>query len=109
MWDWHVYVLPTEVIKASYMDNALKEIGLIEVNNKIIDRNTYYNELRKKYNLTKEFIKEPFDIFKDWENIPENGFVENFCISDAERNILKELRGNIQKQMQKSSFTKVKK
>ena len=47
MWEYHVYILPAEVIKASYMDNALKEIGLIEVNEKIIDRNTYYNELRK--------------------------------------------------------------
>lgn len=46
MWEYHVYILPTEVIKASYMDNALKEIGLIEVNEKIIDRNTYYNNLK---------------------------------------------------------------
>ena len=29
------------------MDNALKEIGLIEVNERIIDRNTYYNNLNK--------------------------------------------------------------
>lgn len=107
MWEYHVYILPAEVIEASYMDNALKEIGLIEVDEKIVDRNTYYNELREKYNLIQERIKDPFNIFDAWENLTVNGHVEKYLISDAERNILKELRRNRSKQ--EIGFTKIKK
>lgn len=109
MWKWHIYNLPAQVMSASYMDNSLKEIGLIEVNGKIMDRNKYYNELKQKYHYTRPFIKEQFDLFKDWENIPEGGFVEKFCISDEERKILQELRENRKTQMQEPGFSKVKK
>jgi len=105
MWKWHVYNLPAKVILASYMDNALKEIDLIEVNGKIIDRNVYYNNLRQKYNFVKETDKDSFDIFEEWQRIAEDGFVEKYCLSESEKNILKELRKN----KQESSFTKIKK
>ena len=91
-WKYHIGCLPTEVLIASEMDNALKEIGLITVNEKTIDRNSYYNELKEKYNLLYEFTRPKFDIFKDWENLSEESFVEKFCISNAEQLILKELR-----------------
>lgn len=108
MWQWHIYNLPAQVMSASYMDNALKEIGLIEVNGKIMDRDTYYNELKQKYHYTRPFVKEPFDLFKNWENIPEDGFLEKNCLSEVERNILKELRANRKAQTQEPGFSKVK-
>ncbi len=91
-WKYHIAYLPIDVLIASQMDNALKEIGLISVNNKIMDRNTYYSELSRKYNLLYEFEHPKFDIFRNWESVPEDGFVEKFCISDAEQSILKELK-----------------
>ena len=91
-WKYHVGCLPIDVLIASQMDNALKEIGLISVNDKIMDRNTYYSELSRKYNLLYEFTRPKFNVFRDWESVPEDGFVEKFCISDAEQSILKELR-----------------
>ena len=27
-----------------------------------------------------------FDVFKDWENVPEIGFVEKYCISEEWKN-----------------------
>ena len=49
-------------------------------NNKNInikDINLYYNELREKYHLYKEFnVRREFDIFRDWENITVDGYVE---------------------------------
>ena len=44
-WSYHIGCLPTDVVVASQMDNALSEIGLIMVNGKFRDRNLYYNEL----------------------------------------------------------------
>lgn len=93
-WEYHIGCLPIEVCIASQMDNALREIGLIIVDGKMRDRNLYYNELRKKYNLVTEYQQQKFDVFKDWESVPEDGFVEKFCISDAEQFILRELREN---------------
>ena len=86
--------LPIEIIVATQMDNALKEIDLITVDDKIIDRNNYYNHLAEKYHLRGYFKKQEFDIFRDWERIPENGFVESYCISLEEKKILYELRKN---------------
>ena len=34
-WDWHIVLLPSDVIKASYRDNALNVIGLQNKNDKI--------------------------------------------------------------------------
>ena len=66
-WMYHIGNLPTEVYIASEMDNALEEIGLILVEDKIIDRTSYYNELKEKYNLLSETNVSPkFDIFKNW-------------------------------------------
>lgn len=93
-WEFYIDCLPVEVCVASEMDNALKEIGLIVVDGMIVDRNLYYNELRKKYKFRNEFQPQRFDIFRAWENLPENGFVENYCISREEKNILYELRRN---------------
>ena len=93
-WEYHIGCLPIDILIASEMDNALKEIGLIIVNDKTIDRNSYYNELRKKYNLLYEFTQPKFDIFRDWESIIEGSFVEKYCISNKEQLILKELREN---------------
>ena len=44
-WSCHIGCLPTVVIVAAQMDNALSEIGLIMVDGKFRDRNLYYNEL----------------------------------------------------------------
>ena len=94
VWDDYINSLPIELYIAGEMDNALKEIDLIHVNGKIVDRVSYYNELRDKYNLLCEFVPAKFEIFRDWENVIEGGFVENYCISPAEQLILNELREN---------------
>ena len=44
-WSCHVGCLPTDVIVAAQMDNALSERGLIMVDGKFRDRNLYYDEL----------------------------------------------------------------
>ena len=94
VWKYYIGNSPLELLIAIEMDNALKEIGLISVNDKILDRNKYYNELTKKYNLLYEIDQPQFNIFRDWENISEDSFVEKYCISKQEQLILKELREN---------------
>ena len=92
-WMHYIGNIPTEVYVASEMNNALEEIGLILVEDKIIDRTSYYNELKEKYNLLSETNVSPkFDIFRDWEKISENAFIETYCLSNKEKLILKELR-----------------
>ena len=93
-WEYHVGCLPIDIMIASLMDNALVEIGLISVDDKIIDRNSYYNELANKYNLLSEFTRPKFDVFRDWESVSEDSFVFKYCISDAEQLIVKELKAN---------------
>ena len=93
-WEYHFGRLPIDIMIASLMDNALLEIGLISVDDKIIDRNFYYNELAKKYNLLFEFTRPRFDVFRDWESVTEDSFVFKYCISDAEQLIVKELKAN---------------
>lgn len=93
-WSYHIGCLPLEIVIASQLDNALKEIGLIKINNKIQDRNKYYNLLSIKHNLPMKEKSKVFDVFKDWENVPENGFVEKYCISEEEISIIQDLREN---------------
>lgn len=90
---FHIDCLPVEVLAASLMDNALKEIGLIRVDGKIIDRESYYNFLREKYNMNREIKTKKFDVFRDYEKT--NSFVYEYCISDKEKAILNELRNNL--------------
>ena len=46
--------------------------------------NLYYNELREKYHLYKEFnVRREFDIFRDWENITVDGYVEFYWGTEA--------------------------
>lgn len=92
-WDYHVNCLSMEVLVASLMDNALKEIGLIRVDGKIIDRESYYNFLSEKYNMNRENKTKKFDVFRDYEKT--NSFVYEYCISDKEKAILNELRNNL--------------
>lgn len=48
-----------------------------------------------------------FNIFDEWEDIANNGFIENSCLSDKEKMILEELRKN--KEKQGTKFIKTKK
>lgn len=80
---------PLDYFKALHSEEVLKTINLIEVDGKIISRNKYYKELAEKYGLKQEL---QFNIFEDWEKVTEDGFIENHCLSDAEKMILQELR-----------------
>lgn len=94
LWGYHLSRWPFEFCVAAETDNALKEINLIYVGDNIVDRNLYYEFLRRKYNLLSEFEKPKFDIFMEFEKIIEDGFVKNFCLSREEQLILDELLEN---------------
>lgn len=99
-WNKILGYLPVDICLVLELNDVLKCIDLVDVDGNIKDINLYYNELREKYHLYKEFnVRREFDIFKDWENITVDGYVEFYCISDKDRDILLELRSNRDKNM----------
>ena len=95
-----IMLYPPKYFKALDSDEVLKTINLIKVDGKIVSRSKYYKELTEKYNLKYELPVErsKFNIFEEWENITENGFMENYCLSKEEKLILEELRRNKEEQ-----------
>ena len=53
--------LPKELFIVSRFDNVLKEIGLIQVDGIIKDRNVYYKEFKKKHDLPDGFQTEEIE------------------------------------------------
>lgn len=100
---------PTQILEALETDEVLKTINLINVDGIIVSRSKYYKQLAEKYHLEYELpVSGPkFNIFDEWENIANNGFIENNCLCDKEKMILEELRKNREKQGTK--FIKMKK
>lgn len=100
-WNKILGYLPVDICLVLELNDILKCIDLVDVAGEIRDINAYYNELREKYHLYEEFgVYSKFDIFRDWENITVDGYVEYFCISDKDRDVLLELRGNRDKNME---------
>ncbi len=89
-----IMLYPLNYFKALDSDEVLKTINLIKVDGKIVSRSKYYKDLAEKYGLKQELLVErpKFNIFEDWEKVGEDGFIENYCLSDAEKMILQELR-----------------
>lgn len=89
-----IMTYPLEYLKALDSYEVLKTINLIKVDGKIVSRSKYYKNLAEKYDLKQELsVERPkFNIFEDWEKVGEDGFIENYCLSDAEKMILQELR-----------------
>lgn len=101
----YIDAIPKEHLSAAESNNALKYLGLIKVNEKIIYKNAFYNELIEKYKLKYELptIYPKLDITEQYNSIVENGFIEKFCLTKEEKSIVKALRN------QEKSFQKVKK
>lgn len=101
----YIDAIPKEHLSAAESNNALKYLGLIKVNEKIIYKNAFYNELIEKYKLKYELpTRYPkLDITEQYNSIVENGFIEKFCLTKEEKSIVKALRN------QEKSFQKVKK
>ncbi len=101
----YIDAIPKEHLSAAESNNALKYLGLINVNEKIICKTAFYNGLVEKYKLKYELpTRYPkLDITEQYNSIAENGFIEKFCLTKEEKNIVKALRD------QEKSFQKVKK
>lgn len=101
----YIDAIPKEHLSAAESNNALKYLGLIKVNEKIIYKNAFYNELIEKYKLKYELpTRYPkLDITEQYNSIVENGFIEKFCLTKEEKSIVKALIN------QEKSFQKVKK
>lgn len=99
----YIDAIPKEHLSAAESNNALKYLGLIKVNEKIIYKNAFYNELIEKYKLKYELpTRYPkLDITEQYNSIVENGFIEKFCLTKEEKSIVKALR-NQEKSFQKS-------
>lgn len=91
VWQFYIDNLPVTLWIASLKNNALKEIDLIFVDDNIVDMVSYYSELRKKHDLDEIDIS-GFDIFREWEKLAVDGFVEKYCLTNGERAVLNVLR-----------------
>ena len=71
---------------SAYMD-AVKFLVFISLLSNLPNFKDKFKELTEKYNLKYELPVErsKFNIFEEWENITENGFMENYCLSKEEK------------------------
>lgn len=71
-----------------------KYLKLVNVNEKIICKNAFYNGLVEKYKLKYELpTRYPkLDITEQYNLIAENGLIEKFCLTKEEKSIVNALR-----------------
>ncbi len=90
----YIDAIPKEHLLAAQTNDALKYLGLINVNEKIICKNAFYSGLVEKYKLKYELpTRYPkLDIIEQYNLIAENGFIEKFCLTEEEKSIVNALR-----------------